>query len=1238
MKLMKKFSKHIAGIVCMIMILTSVQLPSLGCEVKSENNTSINSAQEEIKEPPSQTTVPILTSAYTSTPLDESEYHYEDEFIKVTIQAENPMAIPAGGALKVRTIKAEDENLINKYNLVSTVLTEMASQNQFVVDGFLAYEVYFEFEGQEIMPQVGMMNITMSFKQELVPEAYKTSVQTGKDIKLYQLETIEQKVNAVDRQPEVTQLQTTDGGGVSLLEFKTDNYEPFVFTWKEDVRVEEPNVEEPKDENKKTENPKVEIPKKAEDQKRELKEEGLHSKGENFTDAGPLVKSNDGRNKSLLRQAGSMSRRGNTAVQPEKGVDNPYVETSKTVTSNGDGTYELKLEAYTTGNIEQITVPVPADIVLVLDQSGSMEDLISTEKHYTEAGWIPDGKGGWKPYVDTYRGAEFYVEENGMYVRVEEKYVWDDSKRDYLLYWESASKEKYIPEISEITTLYRDNTKQVKFFVGESRPSGPKKIDALREAVKNFVKNVETDATKNHVNHRIAIAGFSSKKSQGVYFNNTELMTADSGIDYSYYELEIEQQYGNSLQDVSTDKGKKIVEAAIGRLSAKGSTRADEGLDMAKKVLDNNPNQPNEKRSKVVVMFTDGEPTSSWGFEPAVANQAIDNAKKIKDLDATVYTIGVLDGADKNDMNGNVNKYMNLVSSNYPNAISMNEFGNRENNDKNYYLTATNAGSLNEIFIQIQEEIKTPSIQLDESTVITDYISDYFQSDNSLKSCQVYTSENIGKNQWGPEVKVGISDGITLDINKEKKTVSVSGFNYMDNFVYTTSDPSEYGGKKLVVKIQVKPNDDFIGGNNVPTNTSQTSIINNLQTIENFPEPITNIALQYDTKVYNKSIYITETWKDIQEFFLRGEKIKYQIGKNEYQINGINNAYANITYTIKDEKGSVIGTYTIPAGAVSGSWVNGLDLNSKALNENKKFRIDIAIQPSQESKDPQKGVKDLMNSKEVNLYVFTPSIEVSNQTIFLGESTKLNDRVQLVEWENKSGKGIEKPISQAPDLEYIYYDDRSHKLEPQIAPSFNVSNIKLGVSANKRPIENQTKIENISTPEKNDRLFHIYVVKGQLFITKTIDQSYTNIKQIKSNQAFVFKIQQYEMDEKGNKTEKLVQTFYETIHFDANNGETSKTKTISRLKRGYYVVTEETNWSVKYNQIKKEATELQIGKMTRAGTGTTLPCYIGTDPQFTKHAETEKAESKFNNQLKASNWLSDTTHAVNRFEYNMGPM
>lgn len=99
----------------------------------------------------------------------------------------------------------------------------------------------------------------------------------------------------------------------------------------------------------------------------------------NFTNVAPLVQAN-------AQAANSPARApmltANVNAVTTRAADNGVV-TSKTAAKNADGTYTITLEAYATGNkvISEIQKDVPTDIVLVLDQSGSMADDMGTVKY-----------------------------------------------------------------------------------------------------------------------------------------------------------------------------------------------------------------------------------------------------------------------------------------------------------------------------------------------------------------------------------------------------------------------------------------------------------------------------------------------------------------------------------------------------------------------------------------------------------------------------------------------------------------------------------------------------------------------------------------------------------------------------------------------------------------------------------------------------------------------------------------
>lgn len=77
------------------------------------------------------------------------------------------------------------------------------------------------------------------------------------------------------------------------------------------------------------------------------------------------------------------------------------MQVSKTATRNDDGTYTITLEAYATGSqvTSTITEDIPTDIILVLDQSGSMADKMS--------------QFDFRPYSNKTNNDYYYLRHNG---------------------------------------------------------------------------------------------------------------------------------------------------------------------------------------------------------------------------------------------------------------------------------------------------------------------------------------------------------------------------------------------------------------------------------------------------------------------------------------------------------------------------------------------------------------------------------------------------------------------------------------------------------------------------------------------------------------------------------------------------------------------------------------------------------------------------------------------------------
>lgn len=225
-----------------------------------------------------------------------------------------------------------------------------------------------------------------------------------------------------------------------------------------------------------------------------------------------------------------------------------------------------------------------------------------------------------------------------------------------------------------------------------------KRIDALKNAANSFI---DTIAKQNEGiegvdrQHKVAIVKFAGDETDKVGND-----TYRSGS-HSY-------NYSQTMQGLTacTVGGAKGLKGTIDSIKPAGATRADYGMKQAEK---NIKTSGRADAKKIVVFFTDGKPTSYSEFDSDVANDAVTAAKNMKDGKATVYTIGIFNGANPNasvqdSKTSQENKFMQAVSSNYPNATAWDAHGARaENSD--YYKSATNAEELKKVFDDISQAI-----------------------------------------------------------------------------------------------------------------------------------------------------------------------------------------------------------------------------------------------------------------------------------------------------------------------------------------------------------------------------------------------------------------------------------------------------------------------------------------------------------------------------------------------------
>lgn len=520
---------------------------------------------------------------------------------------------------------------------------------------------------------------------------------------------------------------------------------------------------------------------------------------------------------------------------------------TKTVTPKADGGYTVHLEAYTTGTVTTSTTTKPCDIVLVLDQSGSMADDFSGEETDNEA--------------DT---------------------------RQYV----------------------------------------------MKQAVNTFIDNVAKKAKDEDVEHRIAIVKFAGDSTNTVGDDTYK----DGRYRYNYSQVVKELTAVNDANGANAT----TLKTAVNQLQAKGGTQTQNGLNHAQRLLSSVDSARDS--SKVVIVFTDGMPGKS-GFDAKVATSAIASAKSMKDAGVTVYTVGIFTGANVGQLygdtgfrynsNGSVgsywanwitsdgidvpagNRFLNYVSSNFKNASEIGlksyDYGygwvvtkNFTRDKTGYYMTASNSTALNNIFTSISQTIGSANIDLGSETVIKDIVTPYFTVPQNAGAIRLSTAAYNGSAFGAP---VAADPSVTAAIDPATRAVNVTGFDFNQNYVSTNAKADGTFGKKLIIEFDASVEAGFLGGNQVPTNDGQSGIYAKGIMIKAFDVPTQDVEVKSITPTADdKTIYLGDS-ANLQELVHQNAT-----------FDGTNNAFVNVTYTVKDENGGTVGTYTVPAGSSSGIW------------------------------------------------------------------------------------------------------------------------------------------------------------------------------------------------------------------------------------------------------------------------------------------------------------------------------
>lgn len=899
------------------------------------------------------------------------------------------------------------------------------------------------------------------------------------------------------------------------------------------------------------------------------------------------------------------------------------MKVSKTAKANDDGSYTITLEAFATGEQLLTKKETPTDIILVLDQSGSMTDPMGGFKYtaYRQSTrWFDDRN---------YYNGEYYPlrhnsgSENLWYKLADDEYVsvsvekemayntvsnknnsWYNSNQknlyclisgeykrvtvDYTYHLFAPNDYKYkvdgreiasstgdseFPNFAQYAPLYlaeqkytysytldgnltqievsqgADNSPETQFYSKKYSNSATTRRAALKSAATRFVNAVAAKAagedgnintTADNINHRIAVVGFADTKSgnganTGVFIGST----------LHKYSAAAANVYTSAFQNMDQPTGISNVTASLNALQASGATRTDYGLTMAKGILDANPVTEGETRNRVVIVFTDGAPTSSNGFEKAVANDAISTATTIKNGGTTVYSIGIFNGADATSAgtNPNVNNSTSLTAACnwFMQNISSNNGTPRTDS---YYLSADDAGSLNSIFDKISNQITGgSSVELDSSAVVKDTISPYFQlpANATENSITVQTAKCEGAENGDLQWATPTASTLSPTIDKTTGQVSVTGFDFSANWCgkhYDKDTNAEYyDGHKLIISFKVQPKPGFLGGNGVPTNGADSGVYAGDGTqVKQFDVPTVNVPIKAVTvEPEDKNVYLLGTVT--AEQLKSGAKVQVggvslDLSKPNYGLANWQTEHVQITVTVKDANDQPI--------------TNDL----KNLTDDAAYTIEVKVAPLPDAVTSAQGTPatEKTGNSTKNINVFKPELTFKDSEGYYGENVPTefnNNQVGTTEWKHNGIEAVpNQMIGNAPALVINYTADTSKlsdgKLTKQDVP------VKAEVKIDETPVNQYTTFKHqpcnpvcgwAATDNPGDPAFLIHVNTCTLKVTKTGGAD---------GEPYVFTV--YKDNNK-----------YTEVTIVGNT-----TQTIVELPVGEYTIQEDTGWSWRY--------------------------------------------------------------------------
>lgn len=367
------------------------------------------------------------------------------------------------------------------------------------------------------------------------------------------------------------------------------------------------------------------------------------------------------------------------------------------------------------------------------------------------------------------------------------------------------------------------------------------RITALKEAAIAFIKDTASKSSKS----KIGITTFDGYVSGYSWLGTPKYATR-----------------GNVIWPITT-VGNSPLEMikAVGKIKADGGTSPQKGLEEAQAQL---KSVENDGLSKYIILFTDGSP--SYESDTTATEASISTLKS----KATIFTVAL---SSKNDLEVPGSKKNNI------------EWMKDLATDEQHAFNVSDASGLGSIFKTIQDTI-THNIAITNAT-ITDVIDPRF----------VIINDNNNKVITNAE----LANGKTITL-KNGGVVSLNENGYQVVTWNKQTIPNKAERKQWSNTITVRAKDEYIGGNNVPTNVAPDSKITTGYGNAILPQPKVNVKSDLVVNNNETTIFYGDTVptedailkvlfdKEKPQGYvtqLDGQKNKasYTIGANGQQIN-----------------------------------------------------------------------------------------------------------------------------------------------------------------------------------------------------------------------------------------------------------------------------------------------------------------------------------------------------------------